>query len=88
MPFRATKFFDRFLSGQDTEDALRQACLCIDRELDEILAFVNTQNVTGVRIAAHEVVEVPTAEDREIWNPDPFPQTTRVPRYIELIPPA
>ncbi len=85
MPFRATMDFDRVVNADDDDDARRQACLCIDRELDDILGYVNTQNVTGVRIETHEIRELRSMEGQQVWNPDPFPSEKAIPRYIELV---
>jgi hypothetical protein len=83
MPFQAILELDRLVQGMDRDDALRQACLCVDRELDEILARVNTQNVTEIWIEPRQIVEAaPPADD--LWNPDPFPPEQSLPRYIVL----
>ena len=84
MPMRATMDLDRVVSAEDQDDAVRQACLCLDRDLEELLWAVNSMNVSEVIVEVRSVE--PAAEgDREApWNPDPFPAEVTVPPYVIL----
>lgn len=84
MPFRARLEIDRPVQAADREDALRQACLCLDQELEEILARVNSFNITVVRVVPGEIVERGPAQEQDVWNPEPFPPDIPIPRYLEL----
>lgn len=85
MPYRAKLDIDRVLRAADAEDALRQAGLCLDRDLEDIFADINTINVSNVLIDVRTVRELDHAGDTdgpELWNPTPFDPELRVPRYI------
>jgi hypothetical protein len=85
LPFRATMDLDRLVQARDRDDALRQACLCLDRDLEELLSTVNAMNVTEVLVTVREVSpELQGARDEELWNPEPFDTEILVPRHIVL----
>ncbi len=81
MPFRASLDFSRWVQAKDESGALKQACLCIDRDLEEILAHVNTMNVSEVLVELRRIESAKTV-DGELWNTAPFDENTVVPRYI------
>ena len=85
MPFRASMDFDRVVLGDDEEDAVRQACLCIDRDLEELLWAVNTINVSEVLVEVRGVEESGAAAREEPWNPEPFPPSVEIPPHVVLL---
>lgn len=80
-PFRATFPASRIVQAEDPDDAVRQACLCIDRDLEEILSRVNAINVSEVLV---EFSSVEPAQEPEstFWNPSWFPRDLTVPPYV------
>lgn len=84
MPFRAKLDLDRLVQAEDRDDALRQACLCIDRELDEILASVNAINVTEVWVEPQDLEERPPTPGLDLWNDPAFALDRPIPQYIVL----
>lgn len=80
-PFRATFPASRVVQAEDAEDAVRQACLCIDRDLEEILSRVNAINVSEVLIE-FSCVEPARDETPAFWNPSWFPRDLTVPPYV------
>ena len=83
-PFGATKELSRIVRAGDRDDALRQACLCVDRDLEGILAFVNTINVSKIKVDVRAIsaLEADEQPPGDIWNPVPFDPEQQVPRYI------
>ena len=84
MPFRAAVEFDRAVLAESREDAVRQACLCIDRDLEEILSRVSAINVSEVLVEVRDVTALGAASSPDLWNPEPFPADREVPRHILL----
>ena len=84
MPFRAVLGIAKLVQAQDEADALRQVALCLDRDLEEILAQVNAMNVSYVRLEVHGLREEPATDGEALWNPTAFPQELPVPPHIEL----
>lgn len=81
MPFRATYPASRIVQAQDEEDAVRQACLCLDRDLEEILSRVNAINVSEVRVQISDVEGVRDGTDA-YWNPQWFSRDVVIPPYV------
>ena len=80
-PYGASLEYDRLVQAQDREDAQRQACLCVERELEVILAQVNTANVSEVLVDLRDIQ--PTQhQGQPLWNESPFPRDQRVPRHL------
>ncbi len=84
MPFRATIELSRVVEAENQADALRQACLCVDRDLEEMLASVNTINLNKVHVEVQTVKELHGSEGQDIWNPAQFEPQVEVPRYIVI----
>lgn len=83
MPFRATYETDRIVQAQSEHDAVRQACLCLDRELEQVLSKVNAINVAEVLVDIRSVEPAPESDrESEFWNPRWFPSDQRVPDYL------
>jgi hypothetical protein len=81
MPMRAKLPMSRCVLAIDADDAIRQACLCVDRDLEEVLANVNAINVSEVIVEVHRVE--PTAQaDTAPWNHALFPAEVAVPSHI------
>lgn len=79
MPFRATYETTRIVQAQSDQDAVRQACLCLDQELEEILSKVNAINVAEVLV---DIKFVSPASERDFWNAQWFPPDQQVPDYL------
>lgn len=71
---------DRRVRALDSHDALHQACHCVDRDLEEILARINTINVSEVIVEFGRIETVRDGDD--LWNPEPFDRGLRVPPHI------
>lgn len=84
LPFRASMDLDRVVLASSDDDAVRQACLCLDRDLEELLAWVSSINVSEVRVEVRGVGPAPP--DRRPWNPKPFPPEVEVPPWVVLLP--
>lgn len=84
MPFRASLEFGRYIQATDKSDALRQSCLCVDRDLEDILARVNTMNVTKVVVEPRNIRRINGQSPEPIWNHEPFDHNIKIPRYIVL----
>ena len=81
MPFRATYPATRVVQARDEEDVVRQACLCLDRDLEQILARVNAINVSEVRVEVSSIQ--PLAQGNEaFWNPKWFSADDTIPPYV------
>ena len=83
MPMRAKLALSRCVQAVDSDDAIRQACLCVDRDLEELLAHVNTINVSEVIVEVHRVEPALQAESA-LWNESWFPPGAAVPAHILL----
>lgn len=87
MPYRATLDLDRFLIAENRADALHQAGLCLDRDLEEILANINTMNVADVLVDVRRVQQLTDREkpgESKIWNRNPFNEDLPLPRHIVI----
>jgi len=82
MPMRATMDLDRVVLAKDQDDAVRQACLCLDRDLEELLWAVNSMNVSEVIVEVRSVDTSADGDGEAPWNPDPFPPEVAVPPYV------
>jgi hypothetical protein len=83
MPFRATFPASKVVQAEDSKDAVRQACLCLDRDLEEILAQVNALNVSDVLVDIR-AVRLVALDDGPPWNPAWFPPHVALPSYVVL----
>lgn len=81
-PLRATVPFDRVVLARDGEDALRQACLCLDRDLEELLSAVNAMNLSAVHVEHESIEPAPPDLASEPWNADPYPEDVEVPPHV------
>ncbi|HNS99133.1 MAG TPA: hypothetical protein PKL73_19405 [Polyangiaceae bacterium] len=81
MPYRATFPAAKVVQAQHADDAVRQACLCLDRDLEDILAQVNALNVSEVWVDILSVQLLKQAQD-PVWNPWWFPTDQAIPSYI------
>jgi len=82
-PMRAKLPMSKTVLATDDSDALRQACLCVDRDLEEILAQINAINVSEVVVEVHRV-EPSAAPPGEPWNGAGFDPSVIVPPYVLL----
>ncbi len=83
MPFRATHETTRIVQARSENDAVRQACLCLDRELEEILSKVNAINVAEVLVNIRSVEPAPRGNKvPEFWNPRWYPSDQLIPDYL------
>jgi len=82
MPFRASMDFERQVQAVDEEDALRQACLCLDRDLEQVLSQVNAINVSEVIVEVRSINETAASTGDALWNPEPFEKQLEVPPHI------
>jgi hypothetical protein len=74
--------FNETVRAQDEEDALRQACLCLDRDLEEILSQINAINVSEVIVEVETIEEVKASTVKNLWNPELFSTQLEVPPHI------
>lgn len=81
MPFEARFAASKVVQARDEEDAVRQACLCLDRDLEEILSRVNAINVSEVWVTFSEVTPVEDSGEA-FWNPSWFSHEVQVPPYL------
>ncbi len=81
-PWRASKSFDRFVQAADPPDAVRQACLCLDQELEQILAQINAINVSEVYVDISRVTPTERSADEPLWNSSRFDPSLEIPQYI------
>ncbi len=84
MPYRALLGLSKLVQAEDEEDALRQAALCLDRDLEEIFAQVSAINVSSVRLEVHGLQPEPSTDGEALWNPTAFARQQQVPPHIEL----
>ena len=80
-PFGARLELDRLVEAESEQDAIRQACLCLDAELEQVLAGINAINVSEfpVDILA---IEPAAREAGELWNPHPHPADKAIPPHL------
>ena len=80
-PFGARLELDKLVEAESEQDAVRQACLCLDADLEQVMGNVNAINVSEfpVDIVA---VEPAVAGAGELWNPRPFPRGQAIPRHL------
>jgi len=81
MPFRARYPASHTVQAEDEEDAVRQACLCLDRDLEEILSSVSAIHVSEIWVEFSRVERV-AAPRRALWNPCWFARDLLVPPHI------
>lgn len=86
MPFRASIDFDKTVQAKDSTDAVRQACLCLDRDLEDILSRVNAINVSEMIVEVKALREVSASTDPTLWNPKPFGPQLQVPPHLVVRP--
>ena len=79
-PMGAKLEFDRIIQAADRNEAALQACLCLDRDLEEIMARVNAINVSEVMVDIKNIEET-NRGDEPLWNPFPFSEQ-KVPPHI------
>lgn len=82
-PLGARAEFDRYVEAQSEHDAMRQACLCLDAELEGIIADVNTINVAELLVDVL-TVELSRGAGGVLWNASPYPATRQVPGYLTV----
>lgn len=82
-PLGASMAFDEIVQAVDAEDAVRQACLCLDRDLEKLLGSVSAANVSEVHVAV-EALEELFGSAAQVWNPAAFPERKRAPAHIVL----
>ena len=80
-PFGARLELDRLVGAESEQDAIRQACLCLDAELEHVLAGINAINVSEfpVDILAVEIV---AGDAGVLWNPSPHPVEKAIPPHL------
>jgi len=86
LPLGARLALERVILATDREQALFQAALCLHRDLEELLAQVNTINVSEVYL---EVDALRPLEEKghqaAVWNPQPFTAGDKVPPHIKIV---
>lgn len=81
MPFKAKFPASKLVQALDEQDAVRQACLCLDRDLEDVLAGVNAINVSEVRVEFSRV-ELVRGTGAEYWNPEWFEGGIPIPEHV------
>lgn len=83
-PMGASLPIARTVQAADPDDALHQACLCLDRDLEQLLARVNTINVSEVIAELRTLRPVDASPGEGLWNPAPFAPEIPIPRHIQV----
>ena len=85
LPFGARLDLEEIVQAESREEALRQAALCLHRDLEELLSRINAINVSEVYLEIDELRPVATAPKRVPWNPQPFAPDVEVPPHVKIV---
>ncbi len=81
-PFEARYLVTEVVQARDEQDAQRQACLCLDRDLEEILSRVNSINVSELMIEFTCVQKIEARKNEAYWNTEWSDENQPVPPYF------
>jgi len=82
-PYGARMELDRLVLAESEQDAVRQACLCLDMELERLMSEINAINVSAFPVDILLVEQVGSGAGRT-WNETPFPAGQHVPAHLQV----
>jgi len=82
-PYGARMELDRLVLADSEQDAVRQACLCLDADLERLMSEINAINVSAFPVDILLVEQVGSGAGRT-WNETPFPASRCVPPHLQV----